>query len=222
MSSLVPALIRKDLEMSLAFPLLAFATGCGALALFYFGGEPLAIAGIVAFFIVLVMLGVVPMVLILNERKKQTLAFVMSLPVSASQYAFAKLAAALGMFVVPWLLLVGLALALIVGTSDVPNGVIPLFVMLALLPLIGFLVSTSVAIVFESDLWSNVTMGAVHISYSFVWITVISIPGLLADVGSPVPVWNETVLTALAIELGLIAAIFGLTLALQSRKRDFI
>jgi hypothetical protein len=65
-------------------------------------------------------------------------------------------------------------------------------------------------------------MGAVNISYSFVWISVMAIPGLLADVGSPVPVWNETILTALGIELGVIVTIFGLTLYLQSRKRDFI
>jgi hypothetical protein len=201
---------------------LAVATGFGALTLFWFGSQPVAISGIVAFFIVLVMLGVTPNVLIMNERKKQTLAFVMSLPVSGSQYALAKLAAALGMFFVPWLLLVGLALLLIVSTSEMPNGVIPLFFALALLPLIGFLVTTSVAIVAESDTWSNVTMGAVNISYSFVWISVMAIPGLLADVGSPVPVWNETILTALGIELGVIVTIFGLTLYLQSRKRDFI
>jgi hypothetical protein len=222
MSSLIPALIRKDLEMTWVFPVLAVATGCGALTLFWFGSQPVAISGIVAFFIVLVMLGVTPNVLIMNERKKQTLAFVMSLPVSGSQYALAKLAAALGMFFVPWLLLVGLALLLIVSTSEMPNGVIPLFFALALLPLIGFLVTTSVAIVAESDTWSNVTMGAVNISYSFVWISVMAIPGLLADVGSPVPVWNETILTALGIELGVIVTIFGLTLYLQSRKRDFI
>jgi hypothetical protein len=222
MSSLIPHLIRKDLEMTWVFPVLAVTTGCGALTLFWFGSQPVAISGIVAFFIVLVMLGVTPNVLIMNERKKQTLAFVMSLPVSGSQYALAKLAAALGMFFVPWLLLVGLALLLIVSTSEMPNGVIPLFFALALLPLIGFLVTTSVAIVAESDTWSNVTMGTVNISYSFVWISVMAIPGLLADVGSPVPVWNETILTALGIELGVIVTIFGLTLYLQSRKRDFI
>jgi hypothetical protein len=221
MNSLIPALVRKDLQMIWVFPTLAVATGCGALALFRLGGGPAAISGIIAFFVVLVMLGVTPNVLIMNERRKQTLAFVMSLPVSASQYAIAKLATALGMFLVPWLVLVGLALALIVG-SDTPNGIIPLFLVLVLLPLIGFLVTTSVAIVTESDTWSNVTMGAVNISYSFVWITVISIPGLLADGGSPVPVWNRTILTSLVIELGAIVTILGLTLYLQSRKRDFV
>lgn len=222
MSSLIPALIRKDLQMTWVFPVLAVATGCGALALFYFGGQPVALSGIIAFFIVLVMLGVTPNVLIMNERKKQTLAFVMSLPVSGSQYALAKLAAAFGMFFVPWVLLVALALLLIVSTGDMPNGVIPLFFALALLPLIGFLVTTSVAIVSESETWSNVTMGAVNISYSFVWIVIMAVPGLLADVGSPVPVWNETIRAALGIELGVIAAIVGSTLCLQSRKRDFI
>jgi hypothetical protein len=44
----------------------------------------------------------------------------------------------------------------------------------------------------------------------------------MADVKSPVPVWNPTVLKFLGGELGLIVLILGLTFYIQSRKRDFV
>jgi ABC-type transport system involved in multi-copper enzyme maturation permease subunit len=220
--SLIPFLIRKDLQMTWPISLVATLAGLGALVLWKFGNEGLAIGGIVAFFIVLVMLGILPMTMIMNERKKQTLAFIMSLPVTAAQYGIAKLAAAFSMFVIPWLMLIGIALILIINRNDIPNGLMPLAFVLMLLPLVGFLLMTSVAIVSESEAKSVFTMGAVNVSYSFVWIAITMTPGLTRDIGSAVPVWNETVLTVLGGELAVIVAIVALTLFLQSRKRDFV
>jgi hypothetical protein len=220
--SVIPFLIRKDLQMTWRFSLVALLAGLGAITLWQFGSEALAIGGLVAFFVVLIMLGILPMTIIMNERKKQTLAFIMSLPVTAAQYGLAKLAAAFGMFVVPWLMLIGLASFLIVDRSDIPNGLIPLAFVLMLLPLVGFVVMTAVAVVSESEAKSMFTMGAINVSYSFVWIAIISTPGLTRDLGSAVPVWNETVLTVLLGEIAVIAAVVALTLYLQSRKRDFV
>lgn len=220
--SVVTNLIRKDLQMT--WPLLAAAlvVGAGALVLWQLGSQALAIAGTVAFFIVLIMLGILPMTLIVNERKKQTLAFVMSLPVTAAQYAIATLTSALGMFLVPWIMLVAVALALIVSRGDVPNGIIPLALVLMLLPLIGFLIMVSVAIVSESETRSVFTMGAVNVSYSFVWVAISTTPGLTRDLASAAPVWNGTVLSVLGGEVAVIAAVLASALYLQSRKRDFV
>jgi hypothetical protein len=220
--SVIPFLIRKDLQMTWPFSLVAVLAGLGALVLWQFGNEALAIGGMVAFFIVLIMLGILPMTIIMNERKKQTLAFIMSLPVTAAQYGMAKLAAAFSMFVVPWLMLIGFALFLIVDRSDIPNGLIPLAFVLMLLPLVGFVVMTAVAVVSESEAKSIFTMGAINVSYSFVWIAITTTPGLTRDLGSTVPVWNATVLTVLAGELMVIVTVVALTLFLQSRKRDFV
>ena len=59
------------------------------------------------FFIALIMVGSYAAVGgIVNERKKQNLAFVMSLPISSIQYTTSKLVSSTGMFLVPWLTLV--------------------------------------------------------------------------------------------------------------------
>lgn len=220
--SLLPVLIRKDLQMTWPFIAVAVAVGVGALVMWQFASETLAIAATVAFFIVLIMLGIVPMTMIINERKKQTLAFIMSLPVTAAQYAIATFTAAFSMFVIPWLMLVAAALALIISRDDVPNGVIPLALILMLLPLIGFLIQTSIAIVAESETRSVFTMGAVNVSYSFVWVGISTARGLTQDLGSATPVWNETVLSVLGGEIALIAIVLSVALYLQSRKRDFV
>jgi len=220
--SVVSALIRKDLRMSWQFLAAALVAGAGALALWQLASQTLAIAATVGFFIVLIMLGILPMMMIVNERKKQTLAFIMSLPVTAAQYAIAKLTTALGMFLIPWLVLVAVALSLIVSRGDVPNGIIPLALILMLIPLVGFLIQTSVAIVSESETRSLFTMGVINISYSFVWVGISTTPGLTRDLGSSSPVWNATVLSVLGAEAGLIAVVLAVALYLQSRKRDFV
>lgn len=220
--SVMSMLIRKDLRLAWPFLAAALAAGAAALLLWQIGSGAIAIGGIVAFFVVLIMLGIVPMTMIVNERKKQTLAFIMSLPVTATQYAIAKIATAVGMFLVPWLLLVGIALSLIIGRGDIPNGIIPLALILTLIPLVGFLIQTSVAIVSESETRSVFTMGAVNISYSFVWVAISVTPALTRDIGADVPIWNETVLSVLGGEAAAIAGVVALALWLQSRKRDFV
>jgi ABC-type transport system involved in multi-copper enzyme maturation permease subunit len=220
--SVVSALIRKDLRMSWQLLTAALVAGAGALALWQLASQTLAIAATVGFFIVLIMLGILPMIMIVNERKKQTLAFIMSLPVTAAQYAIAKLATALGMFLVPWVVLVAVALTLIVSRGDVPNGIIPLALILMLIPLVGFLIQTSVAIVSESETRSLFTMGIINVSYSFVWVGISTTPDLTRDLGSLSPVWNATVLSVLGAEVGLITVVLAVALYLQSRKRDFV
>lgn len=215
-------LILKDLQMTWPYPVFAIITGCGALALYYFGSRAMAVGGAVAFFVVLVILGTLVQPLIVNERKKQTLAFMMSLPVSARQYAIGKLAVALGMYVIPWLMLCGFGLWVIVGRSGIPNGIVPIAVVLMLLPLIGFLLTTSVAIVCESEARSILVMAAVNVSYTFVWLAIVMTPGLTRDAGSAAPVWNQAILSVLGAEAAAIVAIVGATLYLQARKRDFV
>jgi hypothetical protein len=76
----------------------------------------------------------------------------MSLPISTVEYTTAKLLAALGMFMIPWLVLVSTALSLIIGRSDIPHGIIPLTLILVTAPLVGFCVMIAVALVAESEL----------------------------------------------------------------------
>ena len=220
--SLVRHLILKDFQMhrtSIVFSIVAGVTG---LAILQLNGLP-GLLGIIGFFTTLIVLGsMIPNTSILNERKGRNLAFLMSLPISMAEYTTAKVLAALGMFMIPWLVLVGTALSLILGRSDIPHGIIPVTLILVTAPVVGFCVMIAVALVAETEAWVMTATIAVNVAYSFCWVLIVSNAELRGGLGSPTPIWNPTALTVLGSEFAAIAVILAITFYLQSRKKDFV
>lgn len=220
--SVVGQLILKDWRLYRGQILFSIAGGAIALAVVQWRQEAPVLIGVISFFIALILVGhMLPIVGIVNERRNQNLAFLMSLPVSSIQYTTAKLISTLGMFLVPWLTLVTAAMLLIETRGVIPRGFIPVFLILAFFPFIGACVITAVALVGETEGWGIAANVFCNIAYPLVWPFLIRIPGVLNATG-PKPLWNSTVLRILGVELGLIVLILALTYYLQSRKRDFI
>jgi ABC-2 type transport system permease protein len=222
--SVVGRLILKDWWLNSPMIILSIVGGVIALMILQLGGTTPFVLGSVFFFMSLIFCAsLVPGSNIVNERKKQTLPFLMSLPISSVQYGTAKLGSTLGMFLVPWLTLVGAALWLITVRHALPNGAIPMALILALLPFIGFCISTGAALVSESEGSSIAATAAVNSSYWFVWyILSTRFPSLGRDWTAREAIWSPTVLNILAGEFALIVLILGLTLYVQSRKRNFL
>jgi len=220
--SLVRHLILKDFQMHRTAIVFAIIAGVTGLAFLHLKGLP-GLLGIIGFFTTLIVLGsLIPNASILNEQKGRNLAFLMSLPISMVEYTTAKVLGALGMFIIPWLVLVGTALSLILGRSDIPHGVIPVTLILVTAPLVGFCVMIAVALVGESEGWVMAATIAVNVSYSFCWVLIINNAELRGGLGSPRPIWSPTVLTVLGSEFSAIAVILAITFYLQSRKKDFV
>lgn len=221
--SIVGHLILKDWRLNRLQIVLSMAAGCVALALSQYGGEVTFVIGTVWFFVALIVLGsMLPVSAIVNERKKQNLAFVMSLPASAAQYATAKMVATLTMFLVPWVALLSSALVVINARALLPHGTIPMVLILALMPVVGFCFISGTALVSESEGWAIAATVVCNSSYGVVWYLLARTPSLTANWAGRVAVWNSSVLRVLGSEAGLIALAAGLTFLLQSRKRDFI
>jgi hypothetical protein len=221
--SVVGHLILKDWRLQRLPIILSIVAGGVALAVFQRGGEITILLGGVWFFIALIVVGtMLPILGIVNERKKQNLAFLMSLPISAIQYTTAKLLSTVGMFLVPWVTLVIGALLLIETRGIVPHGAIPMALILAALPFVSLCLITGVALVGESEGSGLAVSAACNSSYWLVWYFLSRIPALRDNAKAPVPVWNSTALTILSSEFGLILLILGLTFYLQSRKKDFV
>lgn len=217
-------LILKDWRLSKLVTILSMAGGAIALVMVGIGGQTPLVVGAVCFFISIVFCAsLLPITNIVNERKKQTLPFLMSLPISSSRYGAAKLLSTLGMFLVPWLTLIAAGLYMIFVRHALPNGAIPITLILANLPLIGFCLIAGTALIGESEGWGNAAVAVVNSSYWLVWYLLVSqVPSLSHNWGGPVAVWNPAVIKILVVEFGLVVAILGLTLYLQSRKRNFI
>jgi ABC-2 type transport system permease protein len=221
--SAVQQLILKDWRLHRPHIILSIVGGGLALAILQLGGEAKFVVGSVWFFVALIVFGcMLPLSNIVNERKKQNLPFLMSLPISSVQYTTAKLVSTVGIFLVPWLALVIAALWLIWGRGILPNGAIPVALMLVTLPFIGFCLIAATALVGESEGWSIAATVVCNSSYGLVWYFITQVPALTNDLKSRVVVWSPAALAVLGGEFALIALILGLTFYLQSRKREFV
>jgi ABC-2 type transport system permease protein len=163
-----------------------------------------------------------PLAGVTNERKKQNLAFLMSLPISSIQYTTSKLISSLAMFLIPWLTLVIAAVLLVEARGILPRGAIPLLLILAFLPFLGFCLITGAVLVGETEGWGLAANVLCSSMYGLTWYFVTKIPALMEPAKGPTPIWNSTESTILGSEFAAVALMLGLTYYLQSRKRDFV
>lgn len=222
-SSVIWPLILKDLRLHAVLIVISICVGIASLALFLVGTEVPVVVGTCLFFISLIVLSsMLPITNLINERKKHNLAFVMSLPISTRQYTAAKLGSTVGIFLIPWLGLVGGALYAITSHPGIPHGVIPMLFVLVGLVFVGFTVIVAAAMVGETEAWTTPATILANSTYGIGWYLIVRLPAVNKDLKSPTVVWSPIMLNFLTIEFVLIAMILGLTFYLQSRKRDFI
>lgn len=182
--SVVRQLLLKDCEINQHMILLALEMGAVTLLPLMLKRQTPVVLGIVCFFIVLIVFGcMISATNILNERKKQTLPFIMSLPLSATQYATGKLLSTLAMFVAPWVLLTGVAMWLILGTSILPHGAIPMACILLLLPLVGSSFILGMTLAGETEGWNMMANLIGNSSYGIVWYLITQSPALMQHPG---------------------------------------
>lgn len=217
-------LILKDWCLNIRVITLCIIGGVAALSVVLIGGQTPFVLGAGFFFISMIFCAsFLPMSNIVNERKKQTLAFMMSLPISPAQYGIAKLISTLGMFLIPWVALMVAAFYMVLGRHVLPNGVVPIMVILATVPFIGFCLITGTAVVGESEGWAIAATATVNSTYWIAWYLLASYaPSLTRSWNGPVAVWNRAAVDILSAEIALIVLVLFLTMLLQSRKHDFV
>lgn len=222
MNSMVYELIRKDWRLNRVAVATGVILGILALALVQLGGEVPFVVGAVCFYTVLGVLASLLPQNIYNEQKNQTRAFVMSLPVSPVQYTIAKLISTVGVFLLAWLTLVGVASSVIAGREQIPNGMIPFMVVLAAMVLVGFTLICAVGMVAEKEGYAIATMIGCNLFYSLGWYFLIRLPEVNQYLGGPNVVWSPFLVTVIAVEFLLITLVLALTLYLQTRKQNVI
>ena len=222
-NSVIRALVLKDWRLHRMFISLSIVGGVIALAILQLKNDTALMVGSIWFFVALILLGtMLPIGNVINERKKQNLAFLMSLPVSATQYAMAKFLSTMGMFLVPWAALVIAASTFLLTRPEVPHGLIPLLAILFTMPLVGFCVVAGTALISETEGWAIAATIVCNSSYGLAWTLIIRNPAINGNLKSPVPVWNSPVLMILGGEIATIVLMLALTIYMQSRKRDFV
>ena len=124
--SIVRQLVMKDLEI-MKIPVLCWWAGAiAAVVLVVLGGEVVGLYGSILFITGMAGAGIhAVMQTVVEERREQTLAFVMSLPITVREYTSAKLIANLAMFGAVWLTLSVASFVIFVGEEGMPDGTIP-------------------------------------------------------------------------------------------------
>lgn len=157
---------------------------------------------------------------IMAERKLQTVPFIMSLPVTPMDVYWGKLLANLVIYLVPFLLVTGGLLALILSTPR-PDGAVPWLAVVALFMLAIFCVSLCVAIAVESEGWNIFAILALMtlIGPFLYWVS--RLDGIVQYLKTDDIVWSAPVLGVLAAEVAVIAVAILVTSWIHARKASF-
>jgi ABC-2 type transport system permease protein len=159
---------------------------------------------------------------IMHERKEQSLQFVLSLPVSVSQYVRAKVAGLLLGFLGPWLVASVGAIALVFGDPDIPDGLAPYVVALCVFLLMNFSLVLCGTLHARSESAVSVVIILTNMLVSVYMFTIGTQAGLKDHMYGPTAVWNDTFFTVLAAELIVTILALSLPLATVARRRDFL
>lgn len=222
-TSVVARLIRKDFDLSL-WPML----GCLALVL---AGAAVIYIGTTrqtfAFGTMLMVMGPVLVAalmsnaLMVNERRDQTLAFIMSLPVTIMDYTWAKIGLALPVYFVTW----GLSLALIevlIVHSPAPPGIVAVFALLYGGLMCVSLLNMSVALITGSRrLSSAVTAGSGMVVGLGVAVFGRA-SGITEGFNNNSFRWTPEIFASLGGEALLAVLTLAVLLYVQARKKDFV
>ena len=159
---------------------------------------------------------------IMNERKENSLQFVLSLPLSIADYVRAKMFGLLACFAIMWLLSSGAALALVFLKDDIPDGIAPFTVLLCVFMLANFAVVLCGALHALSEAMTSAVIIVTNMGVSIFMFTVAPMPEINKSMWAPAPDWNSTFWTVLACELAVMFIAFVLPFFFAARRRDFV
>lgn len=157
---------------------------------------------------------------LLVERKEQTLAFVMSLPVSPLDFTLAKMAGNLLTFGVPYLALLVGTLVVILSTP-LPDGLVVFAALLYGHILLAYSISLLVTMQVESEGWNIFAMIACNLLINPLIMLLGQIEAISKPASGEVIVWSTPAIAILSAQLLLSGAALAFTLWWHGRKTAF-
>jgi len=219
--SIVGQLVLKGLR--LASPLVAGTLVLGVLSLavspwsavaFFVGGSVLIVA--------LILLNIMLVTSsLMTERKEKTRVFMLSMPVSTTQYFVSKLLSSLIAYLVPAALLTIGGVLLLLATP-LPDGFIPLFVATSVHCLLYFCVFLAFALVTDSQGWITTVIVCGNVSLSFLIPGLINLSSLGPNLSAEAVVWGSDVVALMGAEGVIAVAALAISFVVDSKKTEFV
>lgn len=158
---------------------------------------------------------------LIDERKEHTVPFIMSLPVAPMDFYWGKLLANLAIYLVPFTLVAGGTVALVLNTP-LPDGLLVYFLLIFCFLLTCFCVTLCIAIAVESEGWIMFTMMALMTMIGPYIYGIGRVAAIGANLNTDNIVWSAPAVGLLAGELLVIAIVVGVTSWIHARKTSFL
>jgi hypothetical protein len=222
-SAMIKNLVLKDWTFN-RIPIFIFImTGLASLVAIRFGEQTAVYVGMVLIIVAVMSVGgQLVFTTIINERKEQTLPFIMSLPVSSIEYTVAKFIANVLIFFAAWVVLLLGSMFVITDRIFIPNGLIPYAILVLTELFAAFTLYLTVALITESEGWTVFALVVSNLFLNYFLFVVARMPAIANHMEGPIPVWNSTALGILALEALFIVSTLGIAFFFQARKRDFL
>ncbi len=169
-------LVAKDWYLFRWATLIYIAAGLASIAIASINREEAFYLGAILILTVVISLGIhLAIGMILEERTRKTLPFVLSLPVTPKEYMLAKCISTLSLYLVPWLVILGAMWTAVLIQPSIPNGVLPFFsvTLLEILAVASCLIAIS--LLTESMAWTIALMVTTIFSSTFTWLALAEI-----------------------------------------------
>lgn len=157
---------------------------------------------------------------LLVERKDQTLAFVMSLPVSPLDFTVSKLVGNLLTFGVPFVVLLGGTLAVVLLTP-LPDGLFVYSLLIFAYILFAYSISLAVSMSVESEGWATFAMIGSMVMINPYMMALAQVPEISKRIAVDALVWAPTAVAVLATLALLSVAVIAVTAWVHGRKPAF-
>lgn len=157
-----------------------------------------------------------------NERKEQSLQFILSLPVSVPHYVLSKTLGLLLCFALPWLVATLSAVVLVLASPAIPDGMLPFVLALAGFLLTNFAIVLCAALHARSEGVMTAAIILTNMSVSIFMFVVGALPGIRSHLDAAAPVWNATAFNVLLVEALVLVLAVLLPQLTVARRRDFL
>jgi len=220
--AMVRTLIFKDWYLNRWLILGSIPVGLASLAIVLTGKQVAFLLSII--FLCMVIIGVgaqLATVTTINERKEQTLAFIISLPVSWREYTAAKLLANLIIFLIPRFIVSAGAL-LVLLLPGATHGLIPFTAIMAVEMLVTTCLIIAAGVITESQAWVTVAILCSSLGINILGYVFAHLRGISTYMFGMQVRWTATAWTVLIAEVLMVPLLLGMTFYIQSRKADFL
>lgn len=218
---LIKILVQKDWYLTRKFMALYVGGSIFALSFISLGEWQFVMGVTLLMSMVIGMANHLVTMTIVNERKEQTLPFIMSFPISPTDYAVAKLIANKSLFFIPWLAILMMTIG-VFTFSAIPDGLIPLSTIICSYLLLSYCLVWAVGMIVETEGIVILVMVVLNCLIGPLIYILGSIKDISSHFQSATQVWNTASISVLLLEFFLIIASLAIAFYLQARKKTFL